>query len=182
MKQALMMIVALMLGIASGADAEEGSRYLLADKRAYGSCDVFTRKDKMGLEALEVHLYCGDLDLNIGFEVDEHGGKPSNLFIVAPVAPTSPVCNEHIGVCVVPIQVRFSHWSTGRNWNSIDQTRLSIGWLYRFSLSPDQFDVLFVEHALKADYLHVAFGERMLRIPLDGFTAAYADFSARLGK
>ena len=176
MKQALMMIVALMLGIASGADAEEGSRRSLADTRVYGSCEVVTRKDKMGLEASSVYMYCGDLDLNIGLVGDEHGGKPKMISIVAPRrVPKISECSEHTGECVVP--VRFSHWSTARYWVSNGHTRTpALRWVYGF------LDVDLVEHARKADYLHVAFGTQMLRIPLDGFTAAYADFSARLGK
>ena len=174
MKQALMLIMALMLGIASQADAEEGSRYFLADTRVYGSCQVFTFTDKMGLEAPSVQMKCGDLELNIGLVWSE--GKPKKIAIVAPRrVPKISECIEPTGVCVVP--VRFSHWSTARNWISTAQTRTSaLRWMYGF------FDADFVEDARKADYLHVAFGVQMLRIPLDGFTAAYADFTARTAR
>ena len=180
MKQALMMIMALMLGIASQADAE-GFRYFEADTRVYGSCRVYAFTDKMGLEAPSVSMHCGGI-----FTDDAHLGltwyKPQGRAYaqVPSIAahkrvPKISECSEHTGECVVP--VRFSHWSTARNWVSDYQAAISGHWFYGFS------DVVgLVEHARKADYLHVAFGVRMLRIPLDGFTAAYADFTARLGQ
>ena len=173
MKQALMMVMALMLGIASQADAEEGPRYLYADKRVYGSCQVFTHTDKMGLEAPVVYMYCGDLENNMALiGLIELRGKPMISIIAPRRFPKISECSEHTGECVVP--VRFSHWSTARNWISKMHSSTSKRRFYGFP------DVDFVEHARKADYLRVAFGERMLRIALDGFTAAYADFSARI--
>lgn len=174
------MIMALMLGIASQADAEEGFRYFRADTREYGSCQVYTFTDKMGLKAPSVQMLCGDLELNISL-IPVRSEGPLITVIVAVVAPERlpkiSECSEHTGECVVP--VRFSHWSTARNWISAARWgRRTSQWIYGFNV----YDVDFVEHARKADYLHVAFGERMFRIPLDGFTAAYADFSARLGK
>ena len=178
MKQALMMIMALMLGIASRTDAEEGFRYFGADTRVYGSCRVYTLTDKMGLKAPSVQMLCGDWELGISLIPLRSEGSliTVQIVVIAPERlPKISECSEHTGECVVP--VRFSHWSTARNWISYAQERKStLQWFYAFP------DVDFVEHARKADYLHVAFGGRMLRIPLDGFTAAYADFSARLGQ
>lgn len=180
MKQALMMIVALMLGIASQADAEEGFRYFEADTRVYGSCRVYTYTDKMGLDAPSVHMHCGDLftdDAELGLKLRKPQiGLLGKYIATHKRVPKISECIEPTGDCQVP--VRFSHWSTGRNWVADMQVALpgkpSVYVLYVYAE--------FAEHARKADYLHVAFGTRMLRIPLDGFTAAYADFSARLGK
>ena len=180
MKQALMLIMALMLGIASQADAE-GLRYFQADTRVYGSCQVFTFTDKMGLEAPSVRMVCGDIftdDAELGLRPYKPQGRAhTHISTIATHkrVPKISECIERTGECLVP--VRFSHWSTGRHWISDEQVAVSgMHWVYFFP------DVDFVEHARKADYLHVAFGTRMLRIPLDGFTAAYADFTARLGK
>lgn len=171
------MVVALVLGLAGEGEAEanaEGVRYFRADTRVYGSCRVYTFTDKMGLEAPSVQMKCGDRDLNVGLVWNENEGRPSTMLTAPSRVPKISECSKH-GECVVP--VRFSHWSTARYWISDVQVATSdIEWIYGF------FDVDFVEHARKADYLHVAFGVQMLRIPLDGFTAAYADFSVRLGQ
>ena len=178
MKQALMLIMALMLGLASQADAEEGSRYFHADKRVYGSCRVFTFTDKMGLKAPSASMHCGDIltdDAEIGLRLRKPQGRLGIYIVTQKGVPKSSECSEHTGECVVP--VRFSHWSTADNWVSDVQTELpSKKWFYVFS------GVGLVEDARKADYLHVAFEARMLRIPLDGFTAAYADFTARTAR
>ena len=177
--QALMLIMALMLGIASQADAEEGFRYFHADTRVYGSCQVFIFTDKMGLEALSVHMYCGSAitdDAELGLTWYKPLGRLLIHIATHNRVPNISECSEHTGECMV--LVRFSHWSTARNWISDKQVALpgkpSVYFLYGVGLV--------VEDARKADYLQVAFGVQMLRIPLDGFTAAYADFSARLGQ
>ena len=179
MKQSLMLIMALMLGIASQADAEEGFRYFHADTRVYGSCQVFTHTDKMGIEAPSVRMLCGDMrtdDTELGLWRRKPQGRLGMAIATHNRVPKISECIEPTGDCQVP--VRFSHWSAGLDW--VADLRVagpgepSVYVLYGVGL---------VEAAApNADYLHVAFGERMLRIPLDGFTAAYADFSARLGK
>ena len=178
MKQALMLIMALMLGLASQADAEEGSRYFHAGTRVYGSCRVYTYTDKMGLKAPWVQMYCGDIftdDAELGLSWYKPLGRTSIHIATHNRVPKISECIEPTGDCRVP--VRFSHWSTGLNWVSDVQAELpSKDWFYVFS------GVGLVEDARKADYLHVAFGARMLRIPLDGFTAAYADFTARTAR
>ena len=179
MKQALMMVMALMLGIASQADAEEGSRYFEADTRVYGSCQVFTHTDKMGLKAPSVQMYCGDMrtdDAELGLRWRKPQGRLGIAIATHKRVPKISECIEPTGDCRVP--VRFSQWSTGLNWVSDLQVagpgKPSVYVLYGVGLV--------VAAAPNADYLHVAFGTWMLRIPLDGFTAAYADFSARLGQ
>ena len=176
MKTIFMLMVAL--GIASQADAE-GFRYFLADTRVYGSCQVSTFADKKGREAPSPSMYCGDRsgDIMLGLEWYKPQGRAYTLgsgFLTHKRVPKISECSEHTGEwCVVP--VRFSHWSMARNWISAYQRTISDR--LRVYLLSD--DVGLIEHARKADYLDVAFEERMLRIPLDGFTAAYADFTAR---
>ena len=173
-------LLVLALGIASQADAE-GFRYFLADTRVFGSCQVSTFTDKKGREAPSASMSCGDLrsgDIMLGLEWYTPQGRAYARgagFLVHKRVPEISECSEHTGDwCVVP--VRFSHWSMARNWISSDQRTLSDR--LRVYLLSDDVGLL-IEHARKARSLDGAFGERMLRIPLDGFAAAYADFTAR---